>query len=366
MSKPITRQSSGHSIFSGPLSELPLTELPTRIQVAQYFLFMKESKYANNKDVIPELAQTIIHRWNRAGIPKQSLKNVKTKLSRLMEEGSRSSKQGKDTEKTRKFEDSLNSLFDIAGCQCEDMSKCTCDKEMKVPQRERDFLTDQRSTRLMQIAGVDKKVTAMMARKTSRQERMAEREEGEKRRKLEAEHTVSSASVIDSDREDSHSGDKCVVDEWSDVTLQEENITDMNVMPIPTVALEADRYGVSNRAAAAICTVTLIDYGIVTADDRTNIVDHHKVWRARQKGRQGLKESSVVDEEINALFFDGRKDMTLVKEEIENRWYGKKEVEDHYVLVGEPGTYYLSLHASFCRYPRQDLRLSLTLILCQI
>ena len=131
-----TRASSKHSIYGNPLPELPQTELPTRIQVARHFLFLKESKYACNKDVIPELSEKLVHLWNRAGIPTQSLKNVKTKLNRLCEEGSSSSRHGKEAGKSRKFEACLNGLFDIAGCQCKDMLVCTCEKEMKVLHRE--------------------------------------------------------------------------------------------------------------------------------------------------------------------------------------------------------------------------------------
>ena len=36
-----------------------------------------------------------------------------------------------------------------------------------------------------------------------------------------------------------------------------------NVKPIPTIALEADRFDVSNRAAAAISTAALTDFGVV-------------------------------------------------------------------------------------------------------
>ena len=89
------------SLVRSPLSQLSLTELPTRSQVARHFLFLKENKYASNKDVIPELSETIIQLWNRSGIPTQSLKNAKTKLLRLVEEGSRSSRHGKQAEKKR-------------------------------------------------------------------------------------------------------------------------------------------------------------------------------------------------------------------------------------------------------------------------
>ena len=123
--------------------------------------------------------------------------------------------------------------------------------------------------------------------------------------------------------------------------MQEEDTRDKNFTPIPTVAIEADRYGVSNRAAAAICTATLIDYGIITSHGRTNIVDHHKVWRARQTPRKSLKQEQIADDDIQAIFFDGRKDSTLVKQKTGDKRYGTKQVEDHYVLVGEPGSCYL-------------------------
>ena len=53
--------------------------------------------------------------------------------------------------------------------------------------------------------------------------------------------------------------------------------------PVPTIALEADRFDVSNRAAAAISSAALIDFGVVSAENRTHIIDSKKIWRARQK-----------------------------------------------------------------------------------
>jgi hypothetical protein len=57
--------------------------------------------------------------------------------------------------------------------------------------------------------------------------------------------------------------------------------------------------------------------------------------------RRELKASACPDDEISALFFDGRKDMTLVKEKIGSKWHSTKRLEDHYVLVGEPETLHL-------------------------
>lgn len=60
----------------------------------------------------------------------------------------------------------------------------------------------------------------------------------------------------------------------------------------------------SNRAAAAISTSALVDYGVVNLDDRSNVNDHHKVWRARQQLRKDMKNAGIhSDDEITALFF---------------------------------------------------------------
>jgi len=86
--KPSTRASTSHSVFGGPLPELPISELPTRLQVGRHFIFLKENKFSANKDIVPQVADTLTDIWNRAGIPTQPPKNVKVKLLRLMEDAS--------------------------------------------------------------------------------------------------------------------------------------------------------------------------------------------------------------------------------------------------------------------------------------
>ena len=73
-----------HSIFGAPFAELPSTQLPLQSEVTRHFLFLKTNKHKSNKEIIPVLGQLVSEIWNRASIPPQSLKNVNTKLSRLM------------------------------------------------------------------------------------------------------------------------------------------------------------------------------------------------------------------------------------------------------------------------------------------
>jgi len=56
-----------------------------------------------------------------------------------------------------------------------------------------------------------------------------------------------------------------------------------------------------------------------------NIIDHHKVWKARQSSRRNPQKGKPFDDlHIAAVFFDGKKDYTLVKEKVEDKWYSSK------------------------------------------
>ena len=156
----------------------------------------------------------------------------------------------------------------------------------------------------------------------------------EKRQRFEREKQLSScgsklAFDVDIDAVSSCSSNSSSTfnEELSDL-LQE----DRNSNPIQSIALEADRYNVSNRAAVAISTAALIDFGVVSVENRTHIIDSNKVWRARQKIRKNVKEDEVFhQDDLSATFFDGRKDLTLFEEKVDDRWYSKTRREAHYV-----------------------------------
>jgi len=102
MRKPKTRGYASQSIFGSPLSQLSSSQLPTRGQVARHYLFLIHDKNTSNKEVVPMLSERLVDLWNHASIPTQPLNNIKTRLNRLMEEGSRASKPGRSV-KTAKF-----------------------------------------------------------------------------------------------------------------------------------------------------------------------------------------------------------------------------------------------------------------------
>uniref|UniRef100_A0A6P7F767 Uncharacterized protein LOC114325406 n=1 Tax=Diabrotica virgifera virgifera TaxID=50390 RepID=A0A6P7F767_DIAVI len=240
--------------------------------------------------------------------------------------------------------DSLR-LFDIAACKCENFNSCSCLKQNKVPIKERPFLQDQRSCRQMMIASVDFEAV----RQQQKREMRSKCDKGN--------------NIIDDAKPSTSSYNRQVdgmelevepvfnnIDEYevsqpeekkeqSAVISDEQTIlqpTKRNTRNLSELAKTLDRYAVSDRAGAAIASAVLQDYGIVNNEDTQNIIDRHKVRRARQQNRVDLQRFSKSTI-LLGLYFDGCKDKTLTFDE--NR--KTTIVEEHISLIQEPDSKYL-------------------------
>ena len=58
---------------------------------------------------------------------------------------------------------------------------------------------------------------------------------------------------------------------------------EQNRSSLRVVAVTCERFGISDRAGAAVATATLIAFGIVTDTNKTNVIDRSKLRRERQK-----------------------------------------------------------------------------------
>ena len=117
-----------------------------------------------------------------------------------------------------------------------------------------------------------------------------------------------------------------------------------NRQSLTNLALMCERFDVSDRAGAAIASAVLKDFGVSDNGNLADVIDRSKLRRERQKYRQKLRDEEECNFEIvDAIYVDGREDVTLTTIEIEDsRFYPKVETEEHYVVVGEPGEMYLT------------------------
>lgn len=98
----------------------------------------------------------------------------------------------------------------------------------------------------------------------------------------------------------------------------------------------ADRYNISDRVAAAIATATLVDFGLVSPDNRLHVIDKNKIRRERESYRDALVKNLSFDG-IQGLYFDGRGDTAIA---YENRAI-TKEKQEHISFVQQPHSYYI-------------------------
>lgn len=352
-----TRNKVGHPIF-GTAKDINSNVLPTYEDVLRcYFLVQAELKGTTSKqpaeyEVMNILANKIERVWQHASLPIVGTKRIIAMLSeyhkkyRNLIKPLKSRNTASLQEKVKKFKLEAQALFDISACKCLSFDLCQCEKLKKVPKIEQAFLKDQRGPRKMQIGGVDKIITK---NNQKRQER--ERQLTSKPGPSGCQNETSSDIFIPSNLlEDSSSSEECddiSQDEnfkWSyslEIELKSsalgKNKTQMRVS-LPNIAKMADMTGASNRTVAKIATATLEDFGIVSLDNPVNVIDKNKIRREVQKKRK-LTKPTISDNPkvIEGLYFDGRKDQTMVMTE------GRRVIiqEEHIALIEEPESRYL-------------------------
>ena len=116
-----------------------------------------------------------------------------------------------------------------------------------------------------------------------------------------------------------------------------------------------DRYNISDRDGAALATSVLIDHGIIEPSDTKLVIDQSKLQRERMRHTKKVTKEQKLFGQVDALYVDGKRDAILLLKEVDGKYSRKVEIEEHIVMVGQPGEFYLS-HMS----PDSETGLSIT------
>lgn len=205
--------------------------------------------------------------------------------------------------------------------------------DSKVPVKERLFLLDQRSERKMVIGNVDKLETVKIEKRLDRKERDKCRASNVLPILVE---TVDTSELVET------------TDLVQPAETVEPQVTEpstsrgkRNLLACPYVARVCDRCGLSVRSAAAVASAVLQDVGLVNdINNTTLVIDKNKIHRALSKSRDSLsnKYDGVL---VHSIYFDGRKDKTLVSETKDGRNYRKEVLEEHISILTEPESLFL-------------------------
>lgn len=160
------------------------------------------------------------------------------------------------------FVSSAAELFDIAACKCISFSSCNCPKERKVPIIEQPFLLDQRTRRIGRIGSVDLPETKKITKRNERKEKLSKRHSTSTLTRK-----VSATTCDHSDQPDPHTDDNNVGsshidssknDADAEFSLPSSKIK-QNTLLLEHTALAAQRFGLSDRAAALIVSSAFLD-----------------------------------------------------------------------------------------------------------
>ena len=126
--------------------------------------------------------------------------------------------------------------------------------------------------------------------------------------------------------------------------MEETLSANQNRVKWTNLARACEKYHLSDRAGAAVASSVLQDVGMIDEANNSFVIDRSKLRRERERCRKEIQQKEVENFKfIDGLYLDGRKDATLVMTKAPT---GKccltTALEEHFVLVGEPGQYYLT------------------------
>lgn len=336
-------------IFGQP-KEISVHVLPTYQDVFRAILEERRRRgLQNNVDpnfkVIMEIVSSKVEEiYNKLMIPIVSRQRVQQMIQKYQNEYiklkgiiKRLGTSAATDERIKNFKKNSLKLFDIAFCKCASFQKCKCQKNDKVPISERNFLIDQRGERKLAIGSVDRAKTEKLNEKIKSKNSTKSETTADRQSHAGPSHSNFKLSPSPEIIDISGSRDPDYVPSKS----YGEKKTAEKKVSFEKTALVIQRYGVSDRAAAALTSSVLDDVGYTSNIGTKVIVDKSKVRREIVKVSTSLKRKrveSLSDDPLLGLYFDGRHDKTLLKEKKGSKIYYSADKEDHYSLVQEPGS----------------------------
>lgn len=315
------------------LTSFPPSTLPTIKEVIEYML----NSESRNDKYITELSQQLSKHWILCNVYPLSLFTIKQKIKDLFANFDRlvrypKSKRGEKWNNDADiFNQNSNQLFDIY-CD-DDVQRGKLEKEYKLRMSADDFefYNDQKTLRRRQCTS---KVVPYTSSDVNFQKRILQ----EQNRQTEN-YSVSELKTVESTSDSQSSNES----EFS--CFIERKKSTRNTHDLRHLAKVCDRYNISDRCGAAIANAALLDYGVIKENDMNLAIDKSKLRRQRSKHREIAKEEDKQNVLlIDGIGIDGRKDATLttMKSDITEHYYSTTILEEHYVITGEPGDFYVS------------------------
>ena len=158
---------------------------------------------------------------------------------------------------------------------------------------------------------------------------------------------LDSDSYYDSDAEDYNEVDSDYNPDFDPDPESENCLNKQNRMKLPTLARSVQRNYISDRAAADLATSAIFDFVAhfkLDIPESSFIIDKSKIRREVDKLIKKATNVGFSDNEIWGLYFDGKRDNTIVnnKDEKSNTYHIRKENQEHITIVKEPTSKFIT------------------------
>ena len=361
MGKPKTRHSS--AAWFGPSVELPdCGDLYTlRDILAACSKELEVSPQSTPHHIAAKIEAQVRGQWMECN-PQLVLhtQEVATlKIIRAMEKSNCiKNNKGITTKQKKLFSAKIDKLFDLLICQCKFINcndihcsddecekvhiDCNCERKFKIPEMELQFVRDQREkTGLhgqMMMMDIDKEEVERLNKQEKRKPKSKKTSEPE---------VIEPQMETGGDPEDCDNPD---VDPDFTAKITEKGNHNQNRVNLDDFVAEVMRYGISDRAAAALHNSTLRVHGIIIDGEDKLAVDKSKIRRSReaysakQKANQAREVTNIGS--LQCLGSDGKRNKKTRRKVIQI--INGKEViknvvgsEEHIVYTMEPNGSYL-------------------------
>ena len=352
-------------------AELPEDSLPTILDLVQYGRYLRSNSRLNARNytkdnVASDVSKAVVNKWQTVASQFQypitlTEAKVKEKVKTIIQKGfDHGNLQGRN-EDIQNFLTNSQALFDILACKCHILTcneagcqgacrwgahiHCECPKEKRIPSFLLKFVHSQRSCSF-DVPIRDVQDASLAARDAAQvKQRVEEKRKGKKYlAELDAAELKQQAAEFlaasDDDNFPLH-GNKEEVDEdfiynYFGNSEFGPKKSQRNFQNIDLLAYVAMKGTLPLRPAAELITGTLVLAGIVNKEDASKTVDHNKLYRAMQRvSRQRIEDRNELAKggQISDIYFDSKKDNTLVQKLVGGKLYNIKGKEEHYVVV---------------------------------
>lgn len=398
MSKPATRSQTALPEWGNP-AELPDSVIPTWADVYRFIrkcqndwktvhcvigTNVRNPPCPPNYHVHGQVEEKLREIWDKFSFPCGSTSMVKYHLDVLHKKAmglNRIDVRRRDETWTAEIQSWNDRMFDLSGCSCFDSlinqkgltelknmrlsdhslfkqtingvrANCRC--KSKVPLSEWSEYCDQK-LRLGVLGPVDAQATARLQARLHRQQQRQQQEERERQRQEASIDTSLSdqgaacLEVLDID--EPMQLQHCDVDPDPDdpdfIVPEHLHKSTYNAYDLSNLAIECERFGISNMAGAALVNSYLKDIGLL---NESNTVCPQKLQRHRESmRRKNVKLLNEKSKGFHALAFDGKRINGLIIDETVNKTKkgnvvskarGKK-VQEYVCVLIEPDHLYL-------------------------